>query len=200
MASSSPKAPPTQNPPPPAAATTAHHHCVRCPANFTVPSGCRIHHDEESFQGSRNGGSWYKGILGCCGAKHKFHRHYDESCSNPKYCFDGNHTTNPQDVNYSLSTISPCDKNKCGRENHLKVKAERKEQRARKKARNLLQKEEKKQRMQELLASGQRREARNLRADMLGYEYETDELNSEQDPDSCIEFDCASDSSLVPPW
>ena len=57
-------------------------------------------------------------------------------------------------------------------------------------------------RIEKLQHEGKTREARHLRAEMLGMDLhgEEDEFNSDVDPDGCEEFDCASDSSLVPPW
>jgi hypothetical protein len=52
--------------------------------------------------------------------------------------------------------------------------------------------------IERLKGDDKRREARVLRARMLGLGYGSDELNS--DNTDCEEFDYASDSSLVLPW
>ena len=61
-------------------------------------------------------------------------------------------------------------------------------------------KEDVRQEIEELKANGKRREARYLRADLIGFPYEQGELDSDEHSSVRLEFDCASDSSLVPPW
>ena len=95
-------------------------HCVRC-HNVFIPgnnNACIIEHDTETFEGSRNGTSWYTGKLGCCGAAYKFHRHDSREKADPKYCFQGSHTTDPDEVKYNKSSILICSVDRCGKELH----------------------------------------------------------------------------------
>jgi hypothetical protein len=190
-------------------------HCVRCHETFNdadnSDKACTIEHDTELFVGSRNGmSSWYTGYLTCCGADYKFHRYYSKDKADPAYCFQGKHTTDPNDVDYTIaedpkdSTIIPCGEScKCSESIKASVKAtakeqlkERKRQIAKAKAEQLEERKRKKARIEELKAEGKTREARHLRADMLGYD-DFDGLNSDESSNSCDEFDCASDSSLI---
>lgn len=168
---------------------------------------CQIEHDEDSFEGSRNGGQWYHGTLMCCGAEHKFHRYYSDSKTETENCFSGPHTTNLKQVGYNRYSIKPCTKEDCGEENFQKAvqaykeqeRQRQEEERARTERRGV-EREQQQSRIDELLAAGKQREARHLRAEMLGIECAEGELDSDVDSDGCAEFDYASDSSLVPPW
>ena len=192
-------------------------HCVRCHTSFHASSNtsksCAIEHDYDAFEGSRNGGSWYQGKLLCCGTSYKFHRHNSDSKLGQKYCFVGEHTTNPADVDYTLayssqySTIKICN-DTCGCSDEMKAatKEESEKQlndKKRKHQEELNERQNARQRIQdreeELKAGGNTREARRLRAERLGLG-DCMGLNSDEDSDDCQEFDCASDSSLVPPW
>ncbi len=175
-------------------------HCFRCHKSYNAKdkAKCIIEHDFDSFEGSRNGTSWYTGYLDCCGASYKFHRHGSDEKVNPKYCFVGNHTNDPEDVKYNEFTMKPCDES-CG--GNLKAVTEETydDQKKRKKRERKEARDAKKARIEKLKSEGKRREARLARAEMLGIS-DTEDLNSDVDPDGCEEFDCASDSSIVPPW
>lgn len=185
-------------------------HCVRCHETFNLgdkKNKCIVEHDTELFEGSRNGTVWYTGTLGCCGASYKFHRHYSDEKADPKYCFEGTHTTNAEEVEYNDTTVKHCTKDDCGKEFHAMTKKVYDEQMERKKRARETQKAERKKEkaskrscIETLQAEGKQREARRLRAEMLGMDPDDDELDSDIDPDGCEEFDCASDSSIVPPW
>mmetsp|Transcript_16848 Transcript_16848/g.33617 ORF Transcript_16848/g.33617 Transcript_16848/m.33617 type:complete len:215 (-) Transcript_16848:216-860(-) len=185
-------------------------HCVRCHDVFDANdkrSKCIVEHDTETFEGSRNGTEWYTGTLGCCGASYRFHRHYSEERADPKYCFEGDHTTEPSDVRYNNCTVKICTKEGCGPDLHDATKKEygnqqeaKKRARTAKKASREKEKASMRARIEELKKEGRKREARRLRAAMLGMDPDDPELNSDVDPDGCEEFDYASDSSLVPPW
>ena len=88
------------------------------------------------------------------------------------------------------ATKSVADEQEAYREN---VKKEARERKQRNKA-------ETNEKISALHQAGLTREARYLRADSIGFQYEEGELDSDEHPDSCEEFDIASDSSLVPPW
>ena len=191
-------------------------HCVRCHETFhpndngtgkkgTQQQQCIIEHDFDSFDGSRNGGSWYVGRLMCCGADYRFHRYYSDDKASPKYCFVGTHTTDPDEVTYNTTTIKICSKEDCGEELYNSTKEaydQQREAKTRKRQAKAKDREAAKKVKQEeiakLQAQGKSREARKLRAQVLGLD--DDDLNSDEDPDGCAEFDYASDSSLVPPW
>ena len=191
-------------------------HCVRCHSSFRVSANtkksCIIEHDYDAFEGSRNG-SWYQGELLCCGTSYRFHRHNSDSKVGQKYCFIGEHTTNPADVDYNLaysprySTMKICN-DSCGSSNDTKAATKEESERQqndkkRKQQEELNERRNARQRMQEreeeLKSQGNTREARRLRAERLGM-YDCTDLNSDEDSDDCAEFDYASDSSLVPPW
>jgi len=184
-------------------------HCVRC-HNVFIPgnnNACIIEHDTETFEGSRNGTSWYTGKLGCCGAAYEFHRHDSREKADPKYCFQGSHTTDPDEVKYNKSSILICSVDRCGKELHditketyNRQKDAKKRAREEKKKKRSEDETSKKARIKELTSEGKTREARQLRASMLGLDSNDDALDSDVDPDGCEEFDYASDSSLVPPW
>mmetsp|Transcript_39728 Transcript_39728/g.95966 ORF Transcript_39728/g.95966 Transcript_39728/m.95966 type:complete len:194 (-) Transcript_39728:42-623(-) len=184
-------------------------HCVRCHKTFTPGDGndlCIIEHDFDSFEGGRYG-EFYEGTLQCCGADHRFHRHYSDDKTVPEYCFNGAHTTDPTEVDYLKSTITICNAKGCGKEHYERTKKSYEDQKERKATQKEQQKAEKKAEkakqkadIKKLMSEGNRREARKLRADMLGMDIDSDELNSDMDSYGCEEFDCASDSSLVPPW
>jgi hypothetical protein len=100
-----------------------------------------------------------------------------------------------------------CTVETCGKKLHDETKKVYDEQmeakkraREEQKAKKETAKKAKKAQAQELKAKGNKREARKLRAEAIGFQYEDGELDSDQDPDGCEEFDGASDSSLVPPW
>ena len=50
----------------------------------------------------------------CCGAFSKFHRHYGDNKTSPKFCYKGRHTTDPEEVEYNDFTIAPCSLKSCG--------------------------------------------------------------------------------------
>lgn len=191
--------------------TKEEQHCVRCHEPF-VPGDkkdkCIIEHDTDLFSGSRNGTSWYTGKLGCCGADYRFHRHYsDGEKADPKYCFEGRHTTNPNEVEYNNTTVKHCTEDECGEELHkMTKKLHEKQMEGKKRAREAkkaAKKEEKASKrscIEKLYSEGNRRDARRLRAEMLGMDPDDEFLNSDIDPDGCEEFDFLSDSSIVPPW
>ena len=125
----------------------------------------------------------------------------------------GEHTTNPEDVDYTLayshqySTIKICnDTCRCSDDIKAATKEESEKQQNDKKRKHeeeLNERQNARQRTQErekeLKAQGNTRDARRLRAERLGLG-ECMGMNSDEDPDDCEEFDYASDSSLVPPW
>mmetsp|Transcript_21008 Transcript_21008/g.44983 ORF Transcript_21008/g.44983 Transcript_21008/m.44983 type:complete len:202 (+) Transcript_21008:54-659(+) len=189
--------------------TKEERHCVRCHASFVLGdnSACIVEHDTDLFEGSRNGTAWYTGTLGCCGADYRFHRHSSDDKAEPAHCFEGTHTTHPDEVEYNKTTIKHCDKDGCGEDLHKISKAaydgqmkSKKRAREAQKAKRDAEKTSKRARIDELRSQGKRREARLLRAELLGMEVDEEDMNSDIDPDGCEEFDYASDSSLVPPW
>jgi hypothetical protein len=187
-------------------------HCARCHQSFQASdnthTSCEIEHDDDTFEGGRNGSQWYTGNLMCCGAYHKFHRHHSDGMkTDPENCFEGSHTTDPTQVQYNQYTIKICNVQECGEacfkaskevyDEQQKVKLETKRKAEGDAAE---EKRQTKARIGELHEQGKRREARQLRADMLGLDCDPDELNSDEDEDGCAEFDYADDSSLEPPW
>lgn len=184
-------------------------HCMRChedydPSNNTK-NKCVVEHDFDAFEGGREG-SWYIGTLKCCGCEYKFHRHNSDAKAFPKECFKGEHTSNPTQVLYNGLSICICTSESCGADRHQISNQAYQQQIAEKKARKEARKEAAKQARQEeekrIAAiedpTQRRREARKARAERLGLEMDESDLNS--DESSCDSFDCASDSSLVPPW
>ena len=110
-------------------------------------------------------------------------------------------------MKYNKSSILICSVDKCGKELHDIAKETYKRQedakkrsREEKKRKRSEDKTSQKARIKELTSEGKTREARQLRASMLGLDSNDDTLDSDVDSDGCEEFDCASDSSLVPPW
>lgn len=179
-------------------------HCFRCHEDFdpSKPTKCRIEHDFDTFEGSRKESSWYTCKLGCCGADYTFHN--GKAKAIPKDCFRGEHTIYPNDVTYNGSRVVICTIEKCGKERHDASKAIYKLQIETKK----LDREHRKKRrleckeacIKEIEKEDNHREARRLRADMLGLDTLSDSIDSDIDPDLCAEFDNASDSSIVPLW
>eukprot|EP00562_Extubocellulus_spinifer_P006911 CAMPEP_0178515832 /NCGR_PEP_ID=MMETSP0696-20121128/24769_1 /TAXON_ID=265572 /ORGANISM="Extubocellulus spinifer, Strain CCMP396" /LENGTH=155 /DNA_ID=CAMNT_0020146025 /DNA_START=76 /DNA_END=539 /DNA_ORIENTATION=- len=111
----------------------------------------------------------------------------------------------PSDVRYNNCTVKICTKEGCGPDLHDATKKEygnqqeaKKRARTAKKASREKEKASMRARIEELKKEGRKREARRLRAAMLGMDPDDPELNSDVDPDGCEEFDYASDSSLVP--
>ena len=198
-----------------AAASPSMAHCMRCHETFSPNDNdssdraCVVEHDHDTFEGSRNGTPYYTGTLGCCGAYHRFHRFYDhgDDATEPKYCYEGPHTSNPDEVEYNGKTIKICNAGDCAEDlcaasknaRDKQAEAKTKANAAKRKAREE-EKTAKRARINKLKNEGKTREARRLRAEMLGMDPEDSELNSDNDPDGCEEFDYASDSSLVPPW
>ena len=185
-------------------------HCVRCHVSFKESensgTACRIEHDYENFEGRRDG-NWYEGTLACCGAFYRFQRHCEDEFADPASCFLGLHTVDPSQVQYSHNTIQICDPKRCGRKLHEQTKLAQQEQEklsksvtAGKRAAEQEDKQSKRARIDSLKKEGKRREARLLRAELLGLDCPSEELDSDVDPDGCHEFDYASDSSLVPPF
>lgn len=196
-------------------------HCMRCHESFVVNGKggdtttssskeecCVVEHDYDLFDGSRNGTQWYQGTLGCCGAYQRFHRHgLGEDVVDPKECYRGPHEADPNRVVYNKSTIKICSKELCGEALHTAAKEafdKQREEAKREKEIAKRQREEERERMKaqidDLKGQGKRREARKLRARMLGLDSSDEELDSDVDSEGCEEFDSASDSSLVPPW
>ena len=197
-------------------------HCVRCHEEYdpdnpsdTVSGSCVIEHDYDNFHGCRFGTSWYKGTLQCCGAYHKFHRYYSESKTDPEYCYEGTHTTNVKEVDYTSSTeIHVCDVEKCGKENHERSKKEyeaQKKQQAEKEAEKEAQKQKLEQQQHEedekKKKSKPTKKEDNDDDDDSGDDDDDDdnsdekEMNSDSDFDSEDSDSCeyACESSLEPP-
>ena len=183
-------------------------HCMRCHECFNpdedADDKCVIEHDFDSFEGSRNGGSYYEGVLTCCGASHHFHRYYSEESTHPEYCFKGNHTADPSEAQYNMKTIKPCGVQTCGKELHDMAMTALKNQQDEANHREQQEKREReeywKKRIEEAPPDLARREARRARAERLGLDPDAESLNSENDSGGCEEFDCASDSSLECPF
>mmetsp|Transcript_9840 Transcript_9840/g.17740 ORF Transcript_9840/g.17740 Transcript_9840/m.17740 type:complete len:80 (-) Transcript_9840:454-693(-) len=64
----------------------------------------------------------------------------------------------------------------------------------------LNEREEKKTQIVKLKEQEKHREARYLRADLIGYKYREGDLDSDSHYQRCNRFDYSSDTSLVPPW
>lgn len=180
-------------------------HCFRCHESFdpkkNTLKSCTIEHDQDLFEGCREG-EWYEGVLTCCGAEYRFHRYYSEEEMSAKYCFQGEHAADPSMVEYNESTIPICQGDPCGHEHHQRSKmvyeAQNQARAAVKAGEKRATEEHWKKRIEEAPPDKKRREERKARAARLGLYDGTnsDEFDSDEHSDSCVEFDCASDSSL----
>ena len=138
--------------------------------------GCSVEHDFDAFDGGRYGGEYYTGRLLCCGAEHQFHRHFSTSndYTRPELCFDGAHTSNPEEVEYNDHTIEPCSAARCGKHNAKRAKLayeaqqqKKAEKQAKSKARREQARSAAKAQVAQANTSSERRAARRLRAEVL---------------------------------
>jgi hypothetical protein len=191
--------------------------CMRCHDRFIEADNhgeaCLIDHSYDSFEGSRNGTSWYSGVLQCCGADYEFHRFYAHRRLEVKQCFVGRHTSEPDQVKYNGRTIRPIGRARCvevtgseGEGTRLTSAAQAAfdSQKQRKKEEKVTESDLYKQRwiaywktrIDEAPKEFQRRERRKERAHRLGMDCDSDELDSDLDEWRCQEIDCARSESL----
>lgn len=187
-------------------------HCFRCHQDYDPndeTDECLIEHDQDSFNGCRNGTDYYSGTLACCGAYQRFHRFYadDEGDVNPSpFCFKGKHANIPSQVKYNPYNIQPCNARDCGAENQKIAKNEwEKQQQAEKEKRKAQEENEKRKwkEARECYVNGQRRTARLIRCEIMGFEVPASnpEMSSDVDEREMKEFDaselCPGDEAFI---